>query len=220
MHYYAFIDKTSILYLQCSIFGGIWMKKIIMAIMYDFDKTLSTQDMQNYDFIPALGMTPAEFWGQTEDFSKKNGVDRVLSYMYMMIKKTKENNIKMTREWLNSLGKNIKFYNGVTTWFKRINEYGDSKGVTVEHYLISSGNKEIVDGCAIAKEFKEIYGCEFLFDEKTNEPIWPKIAINYTQKTQYFFRVSKGIYDINADNAVNAKTPNRRIPYRNMVYLR
>lgn len=190
-----------------------------MAIMYDFDKTLSIQDMQNYDFIPALGMTPAEFWGATDDYAKKHGIEKILSYMYMMILKTREKGIEMTEEWLNSLGKNIKFYAGVTTWFNRINEYGLSRGIKVEHYLVSSGTKEIVDGCSIAKEFKAIYGCQFLFDEKTKKPIWPKLAINYTQKTQYFFRVSKGAIDISDDAEVNAKTPNRRIPYKNMVYL-
>lgn len=195
------------------------MKKPIMAIMYDFDKTLSVQDMQNYDFIPSLGMTPAEFWGATDAFGAKYGVEKILSYMYMMILKTREKGIDMTEEWLNSLGKNIKFYAGVTTWFNRINEYGLAHGVTIEHYLVSSGTKEIVDGCSIAKEFKAIYGCEFLFDEETKLPIWPRLAINYTQKTQYFFRISKGAIDITDDSEVNAKTPNRRIPYRNMVYL-
>jgi len=195
------------------------MKKPIMAIMYDFDKTLSVQDMQNYDFIPALGMTPAEFWGATDSFAKKHGIEKILSYMYMMILKTREKGIDMTEEWLNSLGRNIKFYSGVTTWFHRINEYGLAHGLQVEHYLISSGTKEIVDGCSIAKEFKAIYGCQFLFDDKTKLPIWPKLAINYTQKTQYFFRVSKGAIDISEDAEVNAKTPNRRVPYKNMVYL-
>jgi len=195
------------------------MKKPIMAIMYDFDKTLSVQDMQNYDFIPALGMTPAEFWGATDDYGKKHGIEKILSYMYMMILQTRAKGIDMTEEWLNSLGKNIKFFAGVTTWFSRINEYGLSRGIQVEHYLISSGTKEIVDGCAIANEFKAIYGCQFLFDDKTKLPIWPKLAINYTQKTQYFFRVSKGAIDIADDAEVNAKTPHRRIPYKNMVYL-
>ncbi len=195
------------------------MAKPIMAIMYDFDKTLCKEDMQNYGFIPALGMTPAEFWGATTVFSEKTGVERILSYMYMMIAIAKEKGIACTREWLNSLGKEIKYFNGVTTWFQRINEYGKSQGVQVEHYLVSSGTKEIIDGCSIAKEFTALYGCEFYFDEKTGLPIWPKLAINYTQKTQYFFRISKGVVDANDDNKLNQKTVDRRIPYRNIVYL-
>lgn len=189
-----------------------------MAIMYDFDKTLSTTDMQNYAFIPALGMTPDEFWGATGEFSKKTGCERILSYMWMMIKLSKEKGIQCTQKWLNSLGKEVQYYPGVETWFKRINEYGKSKGVRVEHYLVSSGTKEIIDGTSIAKEFKKIYGCEFYYDPETKLPIWPKFAINYTQKTQYFFRISKGITN-KTDDSVNNKTVSRRIPYENMVYL-
>ena len=194
------------------------MKKPIMAIMYDFDKTLSTTDMQNYAFIPALGMTPDEFWGATGEFSKKTGCERILSYMWMMIKLSKEKGIQCTQKWLNSLGKEVRYYPGVETWFKRINEYGKSKGVRVEHYLVSSGTKEIIDGTSIAKEFKKIYGCEFYYDPETKLPIWLKFAINYTQKTQYFFRISKGITN-KTDDSVNNKTVSRRIPYENMVYL-
>ena len=194
------------------------MKKPIMAIMYDFDKTLSTTDMQNYAFIPALGMTPDEFWGATGEFSKKTGCERILSYMWMMIKLSKEKGIQCTQKWLNSLGKEVRYYPGVETWFKRINEYGKSKGVRVEHYLVSSGTKEIIDGTSIAKEFKKIYGCEFYYDPETKLPVWPKFAINYTQKTQYYFRISKGITN-KTDDSVNNKTVSRRIPYENMVYL-
>jgi phosphoserine phosphatase len=195
------------------------MAKPIIAIMYDFDKTLSTTDMQNYSFIPNLGMTPDEFWGSTGEFSKATGVERILSYMYMMVKLAKEKGIKLTREYLKECGKNIKFFPGVTTWFKRVNEYGAKKGITVEHYLVSSGTKEIVEGCSIVDEFQEIYGCEFYYG-KDGEPIWPKLAINYTQKTQFLFRIAKGVYDVTDDNSVNKKhSGGLRIPYRNIVYL-
>lgn len=194
------------------------MGKSIVAIMYDFDKTLSTTDMQNYSFIPNLGLTPQEFWGETSVFTEKEGVERILSYMYMMVKIAKEKGIKLTREYLRECGKNIKFFPGVTTWFKRINEYGKEKGVTVEHYLVSSGTKEIVEGSAIYDEFTAVFGCEYYYDEN-NEPVWPKLAINYTQKTQFFFRIAKGVVDITDDNSVNKKTPGLRIPYKNIIYL-
>lgn len=193
--------------------------KPIVAIMYDFDKTLCSEDMQNYSFIPALGMTPEQFWGEVGKFTNKTNVERILSYMYMMVALAKEKGIKLTRDYLFSLGKDVKFFDGVTTWFKRINDYADQINVQVEHYLVSSGTKEIIDGCAIAKEFKAIYGCEFHFDETTKEPIWPKIAINYTAKTQYFFRISKGVLDSADDNNVNKKSTDRRIPYRNIIYI-
>ncbi len=193
-------------------------EKTIMAIMYDFDKTLSTTDMQNYNFIPNLGLTPQEFWGATTEFTDKTGVERILSYMYMMIYEAKKKGIKLTREYLEKCGANIKFFPGVTTWFKRINEYGASKGVNVEHYLVSSGTKEIIDGCAIIKEFTAAYGCEYYYDE-TGEAVWPKMAINYTQKTQFFFRIAKGIIDTSNDQGVNEKTKKLRIPYHNIVYM-
>lgn len=194
-------------------------KKPIVAILYDFDSTLSSSDMQNFGLIPAMGMTPAEFWGATTRFTEETGCEKILSYLYMEMKIAKEKGIKLTKKWLREQGKNIQFFPGVTSWFQRINDYGKEHGVRVEHYLVSSGNKEIVEGCEIAKEFKVMYGCEFIFDKQTGEAIWPKLAINYTQKTQYFFRISKGVYDANDDIGVNEKKPDRRIPYSNMVYI-
>ncbi len=194
------------------------MKKPIVAIVYDFDKTLCSEDMQNYSFIPALGMTPEEFWGATSVFSEKTNVERILSYMYMMIKLAKDKGIKLTKEYLKGLGKDIKFYPGVLTWFKRINEYGESLGIQVEHYLVSSGTKEIIDGCAIADQFKAIYGCEFLFGED-GLPIWPKLTINYTAKTQFIYRITKGVLDVTDDSNVNRRINTKRVPFQNIVYL-
>ena len=194
-------------------------KKPICAILYDFDSTLATTDMQNFGFIPALGLTPAEFWGETTRFSNETGCEKILSYLYTMIAMARQKGIKLDKAFLRECGKNIKFFPGVTTWFDRINQYGSEHGVKVEHYLISSGNKEIVEGCPIANQFKVMYGCEYVFDKNTGEAIWPKLAINYTQKTQYFFRISKGVYDATDDVGVNEKKPTRRIPYSNIVYI-
>lgn len=195
------------------------MKKPICAILYDFDSTLATTDMQAYSFIPALGMTAPEFWAKVGEFSDATGCEKILAYMYVMTREAKAKGIHMDRAFLNEMGKNIVYWPGVTTWFKRINEYADSRNIRLEHYLVSSGNKEIVEGCSIAKEFRLIYGCEYYFDPETGLPVWPKLAINYTQKTQYFFRISKGVYDSNDDVGVNQRRSDRRIPYRNMVYI-
>ena len=194
------------------------MNKPIIAIMYDFDKTLSTTDMQNYSFIPNLGLSPEQFWGKTTEFSAKTGVERILSYMYMMIEEAKKCGIKITREYLKECGKNIRFYPGVTTWFKRINDYAESKGIVVEHYLVSSGTLEIVEGCSIYNCFTKAYGCEYYYNED-GEPIWPKLAINYTQKTQFFFRIAKGATDLKDDDSVNEKIKGLRIPQRNIIYV-
>lgn len=192
-------------------------KNPVIAIIYDFDKTLSTDDMQNFSFIPALGMESNDFWALTEKQTRETGMENILSYMYVMIEKCKEKNIPLTREYLNKLGKEVKFFEGVTTWFKRINAYAEELGYTVEHYVVSSGTKEIIEGTSIAKEFKEIYACEFLFDEN-GIATWPKIAINYTSKTQYIFRIAKGILDPYDHVNVNSNVP-KRIPYKNMIYI-
>lgn len=195
------------------------MSKPIIGILYDFDRTLAKEDLQNYSFIPALNMTPDQFWGATNAFAQKEGVEKILSYMYMMIAQAKLKNIKLTKNFLFGLGKDIQYFEGVQTWFNRINEYGEKNGVVIEHYIVSSGTKEIIEGTSIAKEFKAIYACEFLFDEKTQEAIWPKLAINYTMKTQFFFRIAKGILKITEDNKVNERIKEKRIPYRNIIYI-
>lgn len=195
------------------------MKKPIVGLLYDFDKTLCTDDMQSYDLIPNLGMTPSEFWGKTQEFTDKTGVERILSYMYVMVNLAKEKGIELTRDYLKSTGQNIEFFRGVKSWFKRINAYGEELGVQIEHYLVSSGNKEIIEGCAIADEFMATFACEFYYDEQSKHPIWPKTFINYTAKTQYLFRISKGVLDTRDDDSVNRKVESRRIPYRNIVYF-
>ncbi len=194
------------------------MAKTKIAILYDFDKTLSTTDMQEYDFIKNLGITPTEFWGDTGKLTDENEMDRILSYMYMMMKKCKEKNIPLTEKYLNECGKNIQLYRGVATWFDRINQYAKEVGCVVEHYIISSGITEIIEGTDIAKFFKKIYGCKFLYDE-TGEAVWPSVAINYTQKTQYIFRIAKGILDIRDDDNLNKSQPDKVIDYHNMIYI-
>lgn len=193
-------------------------KKPTIALMYDFDKTLCDQDMQNYAFIPNLGMTSDEFWGEVEDFRKKNYMEGILGYLYYSMLQCKKKGIPFTKEYLQQTGKDIRFYKGVQNWFERINQYGESLGVKIEHYVISSGIKDIIDGCAIKDKFKKIFACQYYFDEEGNA-VWPKVAINYTQKTQYVFRISKGIYDETDNKKVNDKMGDRVIPYQNMIYF-
>lgn len=186
--------------------------------MYDFDRTLCDRDMQDYAFIPNLGMTSEEFWGETEQFRAKHYMEGILGYMYYMIYKCREKNIPFTQEYLRSLGSNIGFYKGVQNWFKRINQYGESLGVKIEHFIISSGIKDIIDGSEIKDEFKKIFACQYYFDEN-GQAVWPSIAVNYTQKTQYIFRISKGIYDETDSRKVNEKMSERIVDYKNMIYF-
>ena len=189
-----------------------------IAILYDFDKTLCTKDMQEYDFIKNLNMTAPEFWGEAAKVATESKMDKILAYMYVMVLECKKKGIKLTKEYLNSCASNIEFYRGVTTWFERINEYGKEAGADIEHYILSSGNSEIIEGSSIAKYFKEIYGCKFVYNSD-GEAVWPATAINYTLKTQFIHRVSKNVLDITNDYDLNKHNPTRRIPFQNMIYV-
>jgi len=192
----------------------------VIAIMYDFDKTLCTKDMQEYSFIPQLGVSADEFWGDVEKFKRSENMDPILAYLYMMLRKASDMKVPLTRENFVSFGHDIRFYPGVEEWFERINEYGRRNGVIIEHYVISSGIKEIIEGTSINKYFKKVYACEFLYDE-TGNAVWPKLAVNYTNKTQYLFRINKGLLDVYDDKKLNAyiRNEDRRVPFRNMIYI-
>ena len=192
----------------------------IVAFLYDFDKTLCTTDMQNYSFIPSLGMTPAEFWPVANTFGSSNRMDGILAYMYTMIRESERKNVPFTRENLVEKGRNIVLFPGVADWFRRINAFGDEQGVQVEHYILSSGLKEIIEGCSISREFKEIYASEFYYDE-SGRPVWPKLAVNFTAKTQFVYRINKGVLDISDDKTLNDSMPDdsKRVPFTNMIYL-
>ena len=139
-------------------------KRPILAIMYDFDHTLSPRDMQEYGFIPDLGMEADAFWHKCVTAMKQNQMDQILAYMYMMLEEAKGKLI-VNRSMLRALGKDVQLFDGVSDWFARVNDYAESKGLVPEHYIISSGLKEIIEGTPIAKEFKEIYAASFCYDE-------------------------------------------------------
>lgn len=194
--------------------------KPIIAIMYDFDKTLCTKDMQNYRFIPSLGMQVSDFWDYTNQVQQSEHMDSVLAYMYAAIKLSKERNIPLERSRLEENGKGIEFFPGVEKWFKRINLFGEENGVKIEHYVISSGMKEIIDGTVISGEFKNIFACEYLYGDD-GTAVWPKTAVNYTNKTQFVYRINKGVLDVSNDIDLNRSMPDdsKRIPFQNMIYI-
>ncbi len=192
----------------------------IVAIMYDFDKTLCTKDMQDYSFIPSLGMTESEFWSFANELGTNEHMDSVLAYMYAMVKMSKDKNIPILRQKLVDMGRNVELFSGVESWFERISDFGSEQGVQVEHYVISSGMKEIIEGTSISKYFKSIFACEFLYDENGNG-IWPKTDVNYTNKTQFVYRINKGVLDVANDNDLNRSMPDdsKRVPFCNMIYI-
>ena len=196
------------------------MKKPIVAFLYDFDKTLCTTDMQDYAFIPSLGYTPKEFWGIANSFGHKNRMDGLLAYMYTMIDECRKKGIRLDRDYLVSCGRAIELFPGVRDWFARINAFGEAQGVQIEHYVLSSGLKEIIEGSGISHEFKEVYACEFLYGED-GIASWPKLDVNFTNKTQFVYRINKGVLDIANDKDLNASMPDdsKRIPFVNMIYV-
>ena len=195
-------------------------KKPIVAFLYDFDKTLCTTDMQDYAFIPSLGYTPAEFWQIANNFGWSNHMDGLLAYMYTMIDECRKKGIRLEREYLVKCGNAIQLFPGVKDWFSRINAFGAELGVEVEHYVLSSGLKEIIEGSGVAHEFREIYACEFLYGQD-GLAMWPKLDVNFTNKTQFVSRINKGILDVANDRDLNASMPDdsKRIPFTNMIYV-
>ena len=195
-------------------------KKPIIALMYDFDKTLCTTDMQAYTFIPNLGMSANEFWAKASDLAEKHKMDRILAYMYLMLDEAHIHRKPIRRSDFVALGKDLELYPGVAEWFSRINRFGKEQGVTIKHYIISSGLREIIEGSSIYKEFDDVFAGEFLYDEN-GVACWPKNVVNYTTKTQFLFRINKGVLDISNDDDLNRFTPeeDRPVPFRNMIYI-
>lgn len=195
-------------------------KRPVIALMYDFDKTLCTKDMQEYTFIPRVNMSPEEFWGEAVRLSREEKMDPILAYMMLMIDKARSRHVKIHRENFVEMGPDLELYPGVGDWFGRMNKVGDELGVDIEHYIISSGLREIIEGSSVYDRFKEVFACEFYYDEN-DVAVWPKNVVNYTTKTQFLFRINKGILDLSENAELNAYTPEdeRRVPFENMIYV-
>ena len=197
------------------------MQKLIpMAICYDFDGKLSPGNMQEYGFVKKLGLTPEEFWNTANGAAKVHQADDILSYMKTTIDESHKRNLPITREDFMEYGKTIKLYKGVEEWFDRINQYALKLGIKIDHYIISSGLKEMLEGTSIASKFTEIFASSFWYDEN-GAAVWPAIALNYTSKTQYLFRINKGCLDVTDTEGVNRHVDksSRPMPFENMIYI-
>jgi hypothetical protein len=195
-------------------------KHPVVAIAYDFDGTLSPGNMQEHSFLPNIGMKAREFWKLAEQLSKKHEADSVLTYMNLMLEKADEASVPVRRQDFRDYGKSIKLYKGVDTWFNRINDYGKKLGLKIEHYIISSGLREMIEGTSIAGEFTKIYASSFKYDQ--NEVAeWPALAINFTTKTQYLFRINKGALDVFDEKRINefVRMEDRPVPFKRMIFI-
>ena len=195
-------------------------KKPIVALIYDYDGTLSPGNMQEFGFIQAVGKTAEEFWRMSDSIAIGQDASNVLAYMKLMFDEAKRNGIKLRREDFQRFGRNIQLFDGVREWFKLVNTYGELHGVKIEHYINSSGLKEIIEGSPIAHEFKHVFAGTFLYDAN-GEAEWPGISVDYTTKTQFLFKISKGIFSSRDNKQVNESIADdkKRIPFTHMIYF-
>lgn len=195
-------------------------KKITVALIYDFDGTLSPGNMQEFSFMKAINKDKTEFWKKNKKLSEDNDASGILCYMYLMIEAAKTNGISLKRESFQKFGKDVELFNGVKDWFRLINKDGASLGLNIKHYINSSGLKEMIEGTEIAKEFENIYACSFLYNVD-GVAYWPAVAVDYTTKTQFLFKINKGIKEVSDNSKINEYIPqeSRPVPFRHMIYF-
>lgn len=197
-------------------------KKLIpVAIAYDFDGTLAPGNMQEHSFIPGIGINnPNEFWQESKAYAKKNDMDEILSYMYLMLEKARSSHEPIHEERFKEHGQEITFFDGVEEWFDRINQYAKSKGISLKHYIISSGLREMINGTSIAKHFDYVFASGFAYNHNGIAD-WPALAVNYTSKTQFLFRINKGSINSYDNSMINKYMPEdeRPMPFKDMIYI-
>lgn len=195
-------------------------KTLKAALIYDFDGTLAPGNMQEYGFIASIGKSNEEFWQESNVLADMHDADPILSYMLKMLEHASKTQVPIKREAFQEMGGNIRLYKGVQDWFGRINRYGEERGIEILHYINSSGLKEIIEGTPIAHEFKKIYACEFLYNE-CGDAYWPAVAVNYTNKTQFIYKINKGVDSVADSHLVNAYVPDaeRPVPFEHMIYV-
>lgn len=192
----------------------------LAAIVYDFDGTLAQGNIQEHSFIPEVGLSTQEFWGQVKDLARENDADEILMYMWHMIQAAKAKGTAVTKQMLADHGKKTPLFDGLDTWFDRVNDYGRQRQLDVQHYIISSGTLEMMIGCSIYSHFEQVYASKFLFNTE-GEAVWPSLAINYTNKTQFLFRINKGIDNSWDNTRINRWMPmeERPVPFSHMIFI-
>ncbi|MCD8073358.1 MAG: haloacid dehalogenase-like hydrolase [Alistipes sp.] len=193
---------------------------VTVALIYDFDGTLSPGNMQEYDFIPTVGKSNREFWQDSNDLAEEQDADPILAYMYKMLHEARSTGLSLRKDAFMASGSKITLYPGVEQWFARINTYAAQRGIVIHHYINSSGLKEMIEGTSIAKEFRKIYACSFLYDVD-GVAYWPAVAVNYTNKTQFIFKINKGVESVYDSKEVNKYLPENQRPvqFRHMIYF-
>ena len=195
-------------------------KHIKVAIAYDFDGTLAPGNMQEHSFIPELGIRKHDFWKDVKEIARVHHMDEILAYMYLMIKKAYDSEKKVSKTAFIEHGRKIPLFEGVEEWFDRINSFGRNNNIKIFHYIVSSGLREIIEGTKIFNDFEYVFASGFKYDQH-EVAIWPALAVNYTTKTQYLFRINKGIINSHDNEKINQYTPEeeRDVPFERMIYI-
>jgi hypothetical protein len=192
-----------------------------VALVYDFDGTLAPGNMQEFGLLQALGYdNPNDFWNLCDQLAKTNDAGGIAVVMYAIQAAAQRAGLRCTRDFLRSYGKTVSFFPGVEQWFEHINAYAAQIGVEVKHYINSSGVKEMIEGCAIARAFERIYACSYLYDSD-GDACWPAVVVDYTKKTQFLFKINKGIREVSDRVRINEFVPSdeRPVPFERMIYF-
>lgn len=191
-----------------------------VALAYDFDGTLAPGNMQDQSFLPVVNVDPDQFWKEAKARARAHDMDEILAYMELMLERSRAADRPSLRATFKDYGRGIKFFPGVSSWFGRINRFAGSVGVAASHYIISSGNRETIEGTSIAKHFDRIFASCFRYDAN-GVAVWPALAVNYTNKAQFLFRINKGIQNAHDNSRINKYTPEeeRPYPFKNFVYI-
>lgn len=190
------------------------------AIVYDFDGTLARGNIPEHTFIPELGMKPNEFWTEVKRQAEEHDADEILTYMRLMVEQSEQRQVPITREFLQSHGAQTPLFAGVPEWFDRIDTYAAERGLALEHYVVSSGILEMIRGCAIFGKFKKVFASTFIYDAN-GRAVWPAVAVNYTNKTQFLFRINKGVLNSWENEPVNRWIPmdERPLPFSRFIFI-
>lgn len=197
-------------------------KPLKTALIYDFDGTLARGNMQEVSFIPSVGMDIGAFWAEAEALTKGADADGILMYMQLMLQHARAKGISITKEMLAEHGHDVALFEGLRdlSWFDRINAFGAKYNLEIEHYIISAGLEEMIDGTPIRPALTHVFASHYVYDEK-GEAAWPAVGVNYTTKTQYLFRINKGVKNHWEHERVNHFIPDdeRPIPFDRMIFL-
>jgi len=192
-----------------------------IALVYDFDGTLSPQPMQEYTVLPKIGVEPAQFWAMVNREARETESDPMLVYMRHIIEALEREQVDVKREDFAAMASAIEYFPGVATWFTRVNAYVKKRSrgqVKLAHYLISAGQKEILDGVSIRKHFKRIYASEYHFNHH-GVATFPKLLVTDTLKTQFLFRINKGLELVTESINEHMPEAERPIPFANIIYV-